>query len=336
MKKLFAVVVAASLIVVVGACCSKKKEAPAETGSAAMVGTTPITMAELNEKSKDALQRVDMEIYQVKRRVLDQMIEDKIIDEAAKAAGKGKEDYIKEEVDIKVQDPTEEEIKAMYDARKDSYKQPFDNVKDQIANFLKQNRKNQAYRAMVASLREKAAVKVFLEPPRVEIDVSGLPAIGDKDAPVTMIEFSDYQCPFCKRVRPTIWKLTDQYKGKLKYVFVDFPLSFHQYAKKAHEAARCAGDQDKYYDYNKKIFENQQTLDVKDLKRYAKEIGLKTSDFDKCLDSGKNSALVDELQLKGMDAGVSGTPAYFINGIMLSGARPYKAFTEVIDSELSR
>jgi protein-disulfide isomerase len=171
----------------------------------------------------------------------------------------------------------------------------------------------------------------------VTMDVANVTsAMGDKDAKVTLVEFSDYQCPFCKRVRPTIWRLVDEYKGKLRYVFMDFPLSFHKDAKKAAEAARCAGDQGKYFEMNRKLFDNQDKIGIGNLKGYAKELGLDVKKFDKCLDDGAHTKDIEASIAKGSSVGVSGTPAYFINGIMISGAQPYESFKELIDSELKR
>jgi protein-disulfide isomerase len=159
--------------------------------------------------------------------------------------------------------------------------------------------------------------------------------MGPKNAPITIIEFTDYECPFCGRVRPTITQIMDKYKGKVRYVLRDYPLPFHGNAKKASEAAHCAGDQKKYWEMNKLLFQNQKTLGVGELKKYAKDIGLNTGKFDKCLDSGKYTKKVDENQAYGSKVGVNGTPAFFINGIVLSGAQPVGAFTEIIDAELA-
>jgi predicted DsbA family dithiol-disulfide isomerase len=319
--------------------CSDKKASSAgadATGNAALVNGVPITMKQLDEASSDAMQRLSMEIFKIKERELNGLIEERLLETAAAAMGKSRDEFLAMEVDEKVEDPSESEIKAMYDARKDAYKQPYDQVKGDIANFLKQNKQARLYRGLITKLRAEADVKVFFEPPRVQIDVGNLPYLGEKNAPVTIVEFSDYQCPFCKRVRQTIDNLVEDYKGKVKYVFMDFPLSFHAKAPKAHEAARCAGDQDKYYEYNKKIFENQNAIDIPDLKKYARELKLNSSNFDKCLDGGKHAPSVTRMMEQASSAGVSGTPAFFINGIMLSGARPQSAFVEIIDAELAR
>ncbi len=307
-----------------------------DEGTAAVVNGEVITMKSLNSAAKDRLARIDTEIYEIKKKVLDSLIEEKLIAAAAKKKGVSVDKFMYEEIDAKAAKPTEEEVKALYDAREGAITKSFDEVKGQIAEYLDFNRKAEARAELIAKLREDAKIEMKLSPPRVGIDIGDVPAIGDDSAKVTIVEFSDYQCPFCKRVRPTIWRLVDEYEGKLKYVFLDFPLSFHRDAKKAHEAARCAGDQGKYYEYNKKLFDNQSNLMPNDLKKYAKQLDLDLNKFDHCLDTGTHAALVEEMIEKGAKAGVSGTPAFFINGIMLSGARPYESFKELIDMEIEK
>jgi len=301
---------------------------------AATVNGEVITMGELNKAATDRLAKVKTQIYQIKKTVLDGMIEDKIIAAEAKKKGLTPEKFMSQEVESKATPPTDEEVKALYDARKGTMNQKFDEVKDQIRNYIAMNRTARARAELLAKLRSDANVKIDLSPPRVTIDTAGAPEMGS--GKVTIVEFSDYQCPFCQRARPTIWKLLEEYDGKVKYVFMDFPLSFHKDSKKAHEAARCAGDQGKYFDFNKKIFENQSKISVADLKALAKGMELDTAKFDECLDKGAHAADVEKSIAAGMQAGVSGTPTFFIDGILLSGAQPYASFKELIDSELSR
>ena len=162
---------------------------------------------------------------------------------------------------------------------------------------------------------------------------------GAKNALVTIIEFSDYDCPFCGRhFRETLPQIIKEYvdTGKVKLVFRDFPLSFHENAQKAAEAAECAGEQEKYWEMHDKLFENQDALDVSSLKTYSQQIGLNTREFNKCLDSGEMADEIKKDISDGESAGVSGTPAFFINGRFLSGAQPFSAFKQIIDEELAK
>lgn len=177
----------------------------------------------------------------------------------------------------------------------------------------------------------------------VKVDVSedDDAVLGKVDAPVTIIEFSDYECPFCEKFfTETYPQLKKDYvdTGKVKIVFRDFPLSFHPNAQKAAEAAECAGEQGgntAYFKMHDKLFQNQNDLSVNSLKKYAKEIGLDTAKFNSCLDSGKMASEIQKDESDGQAAGVSGTPAFFINGKLLEGAQPYSAFKKVIDEELA-
>jgi protein-disulfide isomerase len=173
-----------------------------------------------------------------------------------------------------------------------------------------------------------------LLPPKVEVAAEG-PARGEDKAPVTIVEFSDFQCPFCGRAEETVKLVLDKYKGKVRLVYRDYPLPFHNMAQKASEAAHCAGDQGKYWQMHEKLFANQTALAVPQLKDHAKGLGLDASKFDKCLDSGEKTKIVDASKKAGDEAGVNGTPAFFINGRLISGARPFENFKEIIDYELS-
>ncbi len=162
---------------------------------------------------------------------------------------------------------------------------------------------------------------------------------GDSNAPVTMIEFSDYECPFCGRYfQQTYPQIVKEYvdAGKVKIVFRDFPLSFHENAQKAAEAAECAGEQGKYWEMHDRLFKNQDALEVNSLKQYAKELGLNTKTFDNCLDSGKMASEIQKDFEDGQDAGVSGTPAFFINGISITGAQPFEEFKKIIEQEINK
>lgn len=173
------------------------------------------------------------------------------------------------------------------------------------------------------------------------VDVSGDddPSKGDVNAPVVMIEFSDFQCPFCKRFYDeTLSQVEEKYikTGKVRLVFRDFPLAFHENAAKAAEAAECADEQGKFWEIHDTIFENQAAITVPDLKRYAGTLGLNTSQFDSCLDSGKYAEEVKKDFDEGTAAGVSGTPSFFINGKLLVGAQPFSAFEQIIEAELQK
>ena len=186
------------------------------------------------------------------------------------------------------------------------------------------------------------------EPQEVVVSMNDDPVKGDLNAPVTIIEFSDFQCPYCGRFfQSTLTEIERDYikTGKVRYVFRDFPLEFHKQAPKASEAANCAGEQGKYWEMHDKLFANQTTLMVDKLKQYAAEIGLDSGPFDACLDSGKYAEEINRDIEDGKKAGVSGTPSFFIGksqgkgkeitGKRIVGARPYELFKQIIDQLLT-
>ena len=158
---------------------------------------------------------------------------------------------------------------------------------------------------------------------------------GSKNSPVTLIEYSDYECPYCARAEATIKDVLDEYGSKIYFVYKDFPLPFHNNAQKAAEARRCALEQGQYWEYHDALFKNQQSLDTNSLKTYAKSLGLDEAKFSECLDSNKYTEKVKQDMEEGQSKGVTGTPTFFVNGKMLVGAQPFDAFKEIIDKELA-
>lgn len=221
-------------------------------------------------------------------------------------------------------------------------------LKEEI-NALK--KEVQELRKDVDAIKAKTVAAKPAEPqqeaPDVLVSMDDDVVWGNSDAPVVVVEFSDYQCPFCKRYyKNTLSELDKDYikTGKVKYVFRDFPLEFHKQAPKAAEAAQCAGDQGKYREMHDKIFDNQSTIQVDDLKKYAVEIGLSADSFNSCLDSGKYTGEVNKDTDDGRKVSVSGTPTFFIGkapqngkeftGQRIVGARAYSSFKQIIDTLL--
>ena len=209
----------------------------------------------------------------------------------------------------------------------------------------------QDLRRDVEELKVKSAARQPMpaqEPQEVMVSINDDPVKGNSNAPVTIIEFSDFQCPYCGRhFKTTFPDIEKDYikTGKVRYVFRDFPLEFHQYAPKAAEAADCAGEQGKYWDMHDMLFENQNALMVDKLKQYATEIGLDSDTFNTCIDSGKYAEEIRKDMEDGRRAGVNGTPTFFIgksqdnskeiNGKKIAGALPYHSFKQIIDQLLS-
>ncbi len=175
------------------------------------------------------------------------------------------------------------------------------------------------------------------QPSKIEVSMDDDTIKGQKDAPVTIVEFSDYQCPFCGRfVTETLPQIEEKYikTEKVKMVFRDYPLPFHQSAQKASEASECAKEQGKFWEYHNKLFQNQNALTMENLKQYAADLKLDANKFNGCLDSGKMAEEVKNDMDDGIKYGVEGTPAFFINGELLVGAQPFSEFEKLIEKKL--
>jgi protein-disulfide isomerase len=208
-----------------------------------------------------------------------------------------------------------------------------------IRRYLQDQQSDAARASLIADLRKAGPeVRMLFDAPRHTIEVTADdPAIGPASAPVTLVEFSDFQCPFCQRVAPTLKQVKQKYGDKVRVVWKDFPLTqIHPQAFKAGEAAHCAAEQGKFWEYHDRLFANQQLLQPNDLKQHAADLGLEPKAFNSCLDSSKYGERVRDGVAEGGQVGVNSTPTIFINGRRLSGAQPYEVFVAAIDEELSR
>ncbi len=305
----------------------------------ATVGDHKISEKDLDAKVKPQLdqmratleKKVDQLIadrtFDLKRQTLESMTDEYLIEQAAQRDKLSVDDYLKKEYTGKSA-ATEADAKKFYDTNKGSGTAPFDKVKPQVIQLL--NRQ-----ALLERLRKNAPVKILLEPQRVVVNSSGHPALGAKDAPVTIVEFTDFQCPFCKRTEDTLKQLRAKYGDKIRLVHMDFPLPFHSHALDAAKAARCANEQGKFWQYRDALFADQSKLAPADLKATAKTLGLNTSQFGACFDKAKYDSQIKSDQAAGEKVGVDGTPAFFIDGRPITGAQPIAKFEELIDDELA-
>jgi protein-disulfide isomerase len=266
------------------------------------------------------------------------MLRKRAFEAKAKQKGVTTEELVEKEIANKIPDPPEAEARALYDRAKAGGQQlpPYEQVKGDIVRYIKNQKGQTALAEYWDGLKKEMNVEVLLPPyeqPKVAVDATG-PSKGPAGAPITIVEFSDFECPYCVKAEPTVKEVMDAYPGKIRLVYRDFPLPMHSRAPKAAEAAHCAGDQGKYWEMHAKLFANATKLDPSDLKGYARDVGLDGGKFDQCLDKGEKASEVEKHKKAGEDVGVSGTPAFFINGRMISGAQPAEAFKAIIDQEL--
>jgi len=274
--------------------------------------------------------------YKLKSDALNQCIRKKLIEVEAKKRGLSAEELLKQEVDSKIAEPSDDEAKGYYLALRSQTSLPFDQIKPQAKQLLKNSEIQQAREAYADSLRDKAEISILLQPPSVQVGYDPARVKGSADAPVTIVEFADFQCPFCSRVQPALKDVLARYQGKVKLAYRDFPLSqIHQHAEMAAEASHCALTQGKYWEMNDAMFADQSNLDEAALVKTAASLGMDRNSFSSCLKSGKYKAVVQQDFDAGSQAGVNATPTFFINGEFLSGAQSDADFTKIIDRQLS-
>ncbi len=311
-------------------------DVPAPSGAVARVGDVTLTEEQLDEVIRGPLTELRMRENTLRTQGLEELIAQTVLTKEAAARGMTVPALLKAEVEAKAT-PSEAEMRAYYEANKDRFKSMTEaDAFKQIEPGLRQQQQRTRQSAYLRELRQKYGVKVLLEPVRMGIDVTGAPIRGNVKAPVTIVEFSDFQCPFCARARPTVNRVREVYGDKVRIIFRDFPLQMHAQATKAAEAASCAGEQGKFWEMHDWMFASQAKLQVPDLKQHAADMGLKADAFGECLDSGKYTAKWQQGLADGTKYGVTGTPAFFINGRPLVGARPFEDFSQVIDDELER
>jgi len=330
--------------------CACSKQASTASSTSGVGATAPdrvvatynggkITSAELEKEARPQIADLENKMYQAKRQALEQMAIERIVKAEAAKAGMSEQDYIRKRVEeAPVQQPTEAQERQFYERLKSGGQIPpdatFDSLKERIGQALVNQQRQGQMQKVVAELQKQANLKIDLPQPRIQVAAEG-PSRGPKDAPITIVEFSDFECPYCGAAHDTVEQVMSTYAGKVRLVYRQFPLSFHPHAEKAAEASLCAADQGKFWEYHDVLFKNQKKLDPTDLKAFASEVGIDGQKFGQCLESGDKKKAVDADQQAGLAAGVGGTPAFFINGIFLNGALPIDEFKKVIDLELA-
>jgi len=277
--------------------------------------------------------------YRLKQQKLEQMIGDRLLAREASRRKISVESLIQAEITPQAAAVTAEEIHNVYELNKNQLQKPEPDVTDQIRTYLRDQKIAVRRAEFVKSLQAQAKVSIYLDAPapfRSDVGAEG-PSRGAADAPVTIVEFEDFQCPFCKKAQGTLEQVLLRYKDKVRVVHRDFPLQpLHPASQKAHEAARCAEEQGKFWEYRELLYKNTPAAGPEQLNDYASKVGVDVAVFKQCLDSGKFKMLVQKDETEGDRLGVIGTPAFFINGRLLSGAQPENEFARVIDEELNK
>jgi protein-disulfide isomerase len=311
------------------------------TDVVATVGGTPITLEQLDERAMQQSVanfgnlKLSQAIYEARRAAADEIIGNVLLDQEAKRRGIERTVLFEQEITSKVKAVTDADAASWFQANQQRVQgATLDQVRNPIKQLLMQERMQTARDAFLDTLKAKTPVRLTLDPPRQAVKSANSPSRGPANAPIELIEFADFQCPYCLAAHPTVRRVLETYGDRIKFVFRNFPLQSHPQARPAAEAAQCANEQGKFWPYHDKLFDDPNKLSEAELKKTAADLGLNAAQFNKCVDDHKYQSVVDADFEAGGEAGVSGTPAFFINGRLLSGAQPFEAFKRVIDEEL--
>lgn len=278
--------------------------------------------------------KVEQQSYGLRETALNSAIATRLLNNEAKRRGVAAQALIDTEISPKVGEPTNSEINEFYEDQKSKINKPLREVREEIVTILKRTKAQRHLSDFIKGLWAQAEVKIHMDPPRLPVNLVGVRFRGEEDAPVTIIEYSDFQCPFCKRVQPTLAELASEYEKEVRWGFKDMPLSdIHPEALRAAQAGRCASDQGKFWEFRAKLFEQDLFTDgtYTDL---AKELKIKDGPLLECVNSGKHEGAVMADFNEARSFGIDGTPAFLINGILFTGAQRIEAFRSVIDREL--
>ena len=236
----------------------------------AEVGGHKITRAELKQKESAIILKPQSQYYQAERQAVRKLIDDYVLEQKAQQEHLTVDELVKRDIESKIKDPTDDQLQVYYEGV--TTDEPFAAVRDKIIWSIHQTRLKKARAEYIRNLREQTEVLVSLDAPTADVPLDGSPMRGPKDARVRIIEFADYQCPYCQQVYPLLNKIGQEFDGKVALVFKDMPLPMHSQSAKAAEAARCAGVQGKFWELHDLLFENSKHLEVAQLKEYARTL----------------------------------------------------------------
>ena len=338
-------VLVSTLLAVTIACSRHPPAAPASAGGGQPGGTmaevngASISAGDVDASIAPALSKLQDEIYSNRLASLNSLIDARLIGAEAKKRGVSPETFVTTELAGKVAVVSDADIAAFYEQNKARLDGDLAKWHDQIRTYLQEKRDTAARAELIKRLRDSADVKVFLSPPepyRAKLDLAGAQVRGPASAPVTLVEFSDFHCPFCRQVQPVLTQILQKYGTRVRLVYKDMPIDgLHPQARGVAEAARCAADQGRFWEFHDKVYANPPDGSAPRLQDYAAQVGLDPQKFEACRGGRKYENDVQRDVKEGADLGITGTPAFFINGRFLSGAQPLETFSRLIDEELT-
>ena len=299
---------------------------------AATISGTVLTLADLQAKEGGKLLQAQYQYYLSERKALEEAIDTRLLEQEAGLRHISLDDLLQAEVYKNVKDPTEDQLQVYYEGldTQDSYA----SVRNEVLEHIRDLRRTKARAAYVEKLRNQAQIHILLEPPSADVKTANSFVQGARTAPVVLVEFADYQCPYCQKVNPQIQRLKKEFGDSLSVVYKDFPLPMHHGAQKAAEAARCAGQQGKFWEYHDVLFYSNE-LSTDGLKEHARVLKLNSDRFNECLDNGTEAEAVKSDLTEAKSLGLTGTPSFFVNGHFFSGVVEYAALKDIINQQLN-
>jgi protein-disulfide isomerase len=298
----------------------------------AEVGGHPVTAGEVEQKEASKLLQARYKLYVAEKDALEQYIDDQILEQQAKKEGVSVDELLKRHVIVSTQEPTEDQLHFYYEGIQTD--ESYDTARESIIDTVRQLRLKKARATYIADLRTEYGVIVELNQPSAHVEAGNSPRLGPENAPVQIIEYADYQCPYCQKITPDLARLRQEFGDQISLVYKDFPLPMHPLALRAAEGAHCAGAQGKFWEFHDYLFATKK-LGEPDMKAEARALKLDGDKFDQCLDKQEQFEGIKKDAQDGQHLGLSGTPSFFINGRFLSGAVGYAKLRDTVQTELA-
>ena len=322
-------------------CAPSKPSTPPATSAdrakvLAIVDTKQITAGDVEDSLRPLIFSVQQEVYALRKQDLELKVNDTLLSQEAQKKGVTTRALLEAEVNAKLPRVTEAQEQTFYNENKDRISGDFAQTKAQIIQYLEEGKEHEATLAFADQLRRASKIEINLtapESPAFSIATDDQPVKGNPKAVVTIVEFTDFECPSCARQHPVLERIVSEFGDRLKLVVRDFPLSQHANARKAAEAAEAAREQGKYWEYAAVLFRNQSALGVDKLKQYATELGLDRAKFDAALDSGKFAEKIQRDLADGRKLGINGTPTLYVNGKRISD-NSYESLKSAVEAAL--
>lgn len=296
-----------------------------------------ITAGELEQEVAARLLSVRQQEYQIKSEGIRELVFRRRLEQVAREAGISVEELIRREVTEKAALPSEEQVTQVFQRYRAQLSPDDAQAREQVVQGLTEQLRQERLAQYRQELLARADVRILLEPPRAAVSLAGHePIKGPAKAAVTLVEFSDFQCPYCASSKTTMAQIQSVYGDKVRFVFKHFPLNMHKDARRAAEASLCAADQGKFWELHDWMFAHPKQLSERELVEQARALGLDGERFQRCLAGGEKGKMIAADMAAALGLGITGTPAFVINGRLVMGAQPFEAFKEIIDDELAR